>query len=233
MKRSQIALLAMGGVLGAVVIASVVSARIALSPDNSGFRDGAKARGSAELRGFREIDVAGQWQVNVRRGDDWQMNLSYPEGFEDRIRIHVVGDRLRLGIQSDSWLDEPDVRPTADIVMPDLDEVEVKGAAKLDLSGFKGRRLDIDIAGAARLTGRDGRFDELGLSVAGTSNVDLRGVSVTDAYIDLAGASKVTLTMRGGILSGFIAGAANVEYYGRVSAETVQVAGFAHVKHVE
>ena len=233
MKRSQIALLAMGGVLAAVVIASVVSARIALSPDNSGFLDGAKVRGSAELRGFREIDIAGQWQVNVRRGDEWRMDLTYPEGFEDRLRVHVVGDRLRLGIRPESWLDEPDIRPTADIVMPDLDEVEVKGTAKLDLSGFRGRRLYIDVAGAAQLTGRNGRFDELELSVAGASHIDLSGVAVTDADIDLAGASKVTLTMSGGTLSGFIAGAGSVKYYGWVSANRVQTAGFARVEHAE
>lgn len=233
MKRSQIALLAAGGALAGIVIAFVVSARIALTHGSPAFGETDAVASASELRGFNEVEVAGTWRVNAIRGDDWRMDLTYPEGFEDRLRVHVVGDRLRLGIRSESWLDEPDIRPTADIVMPDLDEVEVKGAAKLDLSGFKGRRLDIDVAGAARLTGRDGRFDELGLSVAGTSNIDLRGVSVTDADIDLAGASKVTLTMSGGTLSGFIAGAANVEYYGWVSAETVQIAGFARVEHVE
>ena len=161
------------------------------------------------------------------------MDLSYPEGYEDSVVVHVVGDRLRLGTQSDSWLDEPGFRPTADIVMPVLEEVEVRGSAKLDLSGFKGRRLDIDIAGAAQLTGRDGRFHELELSVAGASQIDLQGVSVTDADIDLAGASKVTLTMAGGALSGTIAGAGSVEYYGWVSANRVQTAGFARVEHVD
>ena len=159
------------------------------------------------------------------------MDLSYPEGFEDRVRVQVVGDRLRLDIRSDSWWDEPDIRPTANIVMPELEEVEVRGSAMLDLSGFKGRRLEIDVAGAAQVMGRDGRFDELELSVAGASHIDLRGVAVTDADIDLAGASKVTLTMSGGALSGFIAGAGSVEYYGWVSAETVQIAGFARVEH--
>ena len=233
MKPSQIALLSMAGIIGGIVVASVVSARIALSPERTAFVDGVQVSESTELRGVREIEVAGTWRVNASQGDDWKVDLSYPEGYEDRVVVHVVGDRLRLGTRSDSWLDEPEFRPTADIVMPVLEEVEARGSARLDLSGFKGERLDIDIAGATRLTARDGRFDELELSVAGTSNIDLRGVAVTDADIDLAGASKVTLTMSGGTLSGFIAGAANVEFYGWVSAETVQIAGFARVEHVE
>lgn len=233
MKGSNIALLAVVGVLAGIVVATVLSARIALSPDSTRFVGGARVSESAELRGVREIEVAGTWRVNASQGDDWKVDLSYPEGYEDRVMVYVVGERLRLGTQSDSWLDEPDFRPIADIVIPALEEVEVRGSAKLDLSGFKGRHLDIDIAGAAQLTGRDGRFHDLELSVAGASHIDLRDVSVTDADIDLAGASKVTLTMAGGDLSGTIAGAGSVEYYGWVSANRVQTAGFARVEHVE
>ena len=232
MKHSQIALLSVIGVLAGAIVASVVSARIALSPDSTRFVDGARISESAELRGVREIEVAGAWRVNASRGDDWKVDLSYSEGYEDRVTARIVGARLRLGTRSESRLDEPKFRPTADIVMPVLEEVEVRGSARLDLSGFKGERLDIDIAGAAQLTGRDGRFHELELSVAGASHIDLQGVSVTDADIDLAGASKVTLTMAGGALSGTIAGAGSVEYYGWISANRVQTAGFARVEHV-
>ena len=233
MKRSQIALLAMGGVLAGAVIASVVSARIALSAGKSTLVYGEPVSASTELRGFREIEVAGTWRVSASRGDDWQVDLSYPEGFEDRVELHVVGDRLRLGIRSDSWMDEPDVFPSADIVMPELEAVEVRGSAMLELGGFRGRHLEIDVAGASRLTGHDGHFDALELSVAGASHIDLRGVAVTDADIDLAGASKITLNMNGGALSGFIAGAGSVEYYGSVSAETVRIAGVARVVHAQ
>ena len=233
MKRSQIALLSVAGILAGIVVATVVSARIALSSDRTAFVGGAQVAESAELRGVRDIEVAGTWRVNAIRGNDWKVELSYPKSHEDKITVQVVGDRLRLGTRSDSWLDEPEFRPTADIVMPNLEEVEVRGSARLDLSGFKGRRLDIDIAGAAQLTGRDGRFHELELSVAGASQIDLRDVAVTDADIDLAGASKVTLTMSGGALSGVIAGAGSVEYYGWVSENRVRTAGFARVEHVQ
>ena len=233
MKRSQVALLSVGAILAGIVIATVVSARIALSHGYSALGETDAVAGVSELRGFNEVEVDGTWQVNLSQGDDWRMDLSYPDGFEDRVRVHVVGDRLRLGIQSESWLDEPDIRPTADTVMPDLEEVEIRGSAKLDVAGFKGRHLDIDVAGAVQVMGRDGRFDELELSVSGASHIDLRGVAVTDADIDLAGASKVTLTMSGGALSGFIAGAGSVEYYGWVTSETVQIAGFARVEHAQ
>ena len=114
--------------------------------------------------------------------------------------------------------------------MPELEEVEVRGTAMVEVSVFQGRRLETDIAGAARLEGRDGRYDELELSVAGASDIDLRGIAVTDADIDLAGASNVTLTMDGGALSGSMAGAGTIEYYGAVATESVRVAGAARVE---
>ena len=230
MKRSQIALLSVGGILAGVVIASVVSARIALSHADSEFLDAEAIAAGDGLRGFRGVEIAGRWQVNVRRGDDWHVDLTYPENLEDRVKVHLRGDRLWLGLRPGTSWNEARFPVSADIVMPELEEVEVRGAAMVEVSGFQGRRLEIDISGAARLEGRDGRYDELELSVSGASDIDLRGIAVTDADIDLAGASNVTLTMDGGVLSGSMAGAGRIEYYGAVATESVHVAGAARVE---
>ena len=233
MKRSQIALLSVGGILAGIVIVSVVSARIALSHGGTEFLDSETIAGGAGLRGFDGVEVTGRWQVNVSRGDDWRVDLSYPEDLEDRIKVRLRGDRLWLEFKSGAPWNEPGLPVSADIVMPELEEVEVRGAAMVEVSGFRGRRLEIDIAGAARIEGRDGRYDELELSVAGASDIDLRGIAVTDAEIDLAGASNITLTMDGGALSGSMAGAGSIEYYGSVSSESVHVAGAARVERAQ
>lgn len=228
MKRSQTALLSLSGVLALAVIASVVSARIAPYRGNS---EHAEARaGTAELHGFRGVEVAGRWKVGLTRGDDWRVVLTYPDALEDRVRVHMMGDRLRLGLESGASWKESAGPVSADIVMPELAEVDARGAAMLEVSGFQGERLEIDVAGAVRLTGRDGRYDELELSVAGAGDIDLRGMAVTDADVDLAGASKVTLTMNGGTLSGTMAGAGSIEYYGTVAREAVRAAGAANVR---
>ena len=223
MKRSQIALLVMGGALAGVVIAFVVSARIALSSDGFAFFDGPHITGNVELHGFRNIDVAGHWNVNLSRGDDWQIELSYPDGFEDRVKAGLAGERLWLRVDSRSWWEEPELPATADIVMPELEELGLKGAS----------RVEMEVAGVTRLKGRESRYDELELSVAGASHIDLRGVTVRDADLDLAGASKVTLTMNGGKLSGSMAGGGSVEYYGPVSEEDIRLAGVSWVESMQ
>ena len=109
--------------------------------------------GGAGLRGFDGVEVAGRWRVNVSRGDDWRVDLSYPKDLEDRIKVRVRGDRLWLGFKSGVPWYEPGLPVSADIVMPELEEVGVRGAAMVEVSGFRGRRLEIDISGAARLEG--------------------------------------------------------------------------------
>ena len=76
MKRSQIALLSVGGVLAGIVIVSVVSARIALSHGGTGFPNAESVSDAAGLRGFDGVEVAGRWRINVSRGDDWRVDLS-------------------------------------------------------------------------------------------------------------------------------------------------------------
>lgn len=78
MKRSQIALLSVGGVLAGIVIVSVVSARMALSHGGIGFPDAESVADAAGLRGFDGVEVVGRWRVGVSRGDDWRVDLSYP-----------------------------------------------------------------------------------------------------------------------------------------------------------
>ena len=106
MKRSQIALLSVIGVLAVAVIASVVSARIAPYRGASEPVDERAIAGGAGLRGFHGVEVAGEWHVRLNRGDDWRVDLSYPEVLEDRVRAHVVGDRLR-STDSSRWLNSP------------------------------------------------------------------------------------------------------------------------------
>ena len=113
--------------------------------------------------------------------------------------------------------------------MPALVELEVAGSSRVTLSGFEGELLTIDAAGATQITGEDGRYGELELSVAGANDIQLAGFVFTDADVDLAGASSLTLTMDGGELTGGLAGAGKVEYFGTVSREAIDVAGFGSV----
>ena len=232
MKPSHKALLSIGGVLAGVIVVTAVAGRVALSRTHFAVVDGARVAESADLTGFTQVEIAGGWQVNLTRGDEWKVELSRSGEWEKHVRMHVLGNRLRLGRGSPPWWHEDDAPRSVDIVMPGLEELDLRGGARITLAGFQGDRLSIDVAGAVQLEGSDGRYEELDLSVAGASAIDLRGIPVRNAEVDLNGASDVVLTMSGGILSGSVAGAGRVRYYGSVSEEQIAVAGITRVVHL-
>ena len=238
MRPSQKALLTMVGVLAGIVVVTALAGRVALSRSHVVVADGYRASGILDLDGFKEVEVAGAWRVTLTRGDQWRVELPHAGETDGRVRAYVLGERLRLGRATfirEGWrfaFGEEDGSPRrVDIVMPELAALELTGRAHVSLSGFRGDRLDVDIAGAVRLEGRDGRYGTLELSAAGASEIDLRGIGVKDAEVDLRGASNVLLTMDGGVLSGSTAGAGRLLYYGSVSEERVDVAGITRIVH--
>ena len=236
MKASQKALLSTAGVLAGIVVVTAVAGRVALSRSHVAVAEGDPVSGVLELDGFREVEVAGAWRVTLTRGDEWRVELPHAGETAGRVRARVLGERLRLARATfvrEGWgfaFGEVDGSPRrVDIVMPELAALELNGGSRVSLSGFRGDRLDIDVAGAVRLEGRDGRYGALELYAAGASDIDLRGITVTDAEVDLNGASNVVLTLDGGVLSGSSAGAGSLVYYGPVSEERIEVAGITRI----
>jgi len=242
MKKSRTVLLsAAGALVGAIIIVAAMG-RFGLSrldPNavdsrgRSGTASGPTVAQTYDLQGFRALDVEGAWRVSVSQGDEWQVRVDDPEGLEDEVEVTARGGELRLGRNRSGWWRRGDTPITADIVMPELVRLSSAGAIHLELSGFEGPRLELDIAGAVHLNGNAGAYDEINLSVAGASQIDLQGIVVTDARIDLAGASDITLTMNGGILSGSLAGAGSVDYYGSVAEQRVEIAGIGRISRLD
>ena len=232
------------GFLTLIMLVMAVNGRVALSQPDSGTTRttassavvvGDQITTTLDVADFKSVDIEGRWQIEITQGDEWQVEVSHSEDLEGDVNVYVRGDRLVLSRRSSGgwWWRRTETRLKAEIVMPELTELELAGANQLDLSGFAGDRLRLEVAGANQVEGHDGRYDNLDLSVAGASEIDLGGIVVTDAKVDLPGASKVTLSMNGGVLAGTMAGAGTIGYYGTVAEERVRIAGVGRVRSLD
>jgi len=245
MRKSQLVIVSAVGFVTLLMIVMAVIGRVALSQSDTGTTRMAVSSAVAvgeqitttfDVADFKRVDIEGLWQVSLTQGGEWHVEVSHAEGLEDDVNVYVRGDRLVLKRRSSGdwrWWRRSETRLKAEIVMPELNELELAGANQLDLSGFSGDRLKLEITGANQVEGRDGRYESLDLSVAGASEIDLGGIVVTDAKVDLAGASDVTLSMNGGVLAGTMAGAGAIGYYGTVSEERVRIAGIGRVRSLD
>ena len=223
--------------LGAVVVAVVTWAAVVRVQFSSATArvevQGEQIVSRLNLQGFREIEATGKWRIDLRHGDEWQIELTYPDALAQHVRSGLQGNRLLLDFDPPLWEDGPEFPASAKIVIPALELADIKGYSRVELQGFEGERLELAIKGNAVIEGRDGRYRTLGLSAAGLSEIDLSGIEVRDANVEIAGNTRVVLSMGGGSLSGYLKGAGSLSYSGQVSEESVRIAGIARVKRLD
>jgi hypothetical protein len=240
MKRSQFTLLT---AIGAVVVATLAIALWARFDTKPGMAlstsfSGQRATRTYDFTNFSRVDVRGQWQVTLVRGDSWSVEISYPVELEPYVNVNATAGELVVeltGERGTPWSDfgrRDGIGVTARVVMPQLDAVKLAGPTKLDLSGFDGKELELSAAGAFQITAADCRYDILTYDAAGAGSADLGGLTATDAHVEIAGAQSATLRMAGGTLSGAIVGASRLEYYGTAS-QNVDKAGIASVRRLD
>ena len=248
MRKSNVAMLSLLGLFALVVVMFVGFARITYSRMTSGEYSDYDDFGSVgfsdlttrefDLRDFKSVKIYGSGDIELEQGDDWLVEVTYPRGIEDRLKVEVDGDELvinpgRFGGQNWGsgwdWWRNHDNKMTARIVMPELETLDIAGASNLEFNGFSGDKLIIITAGASNIEGDGGDYQELTLTMSGAGNVDMRDMSFVDANVIISGAGNVQLEMAGGVLSGVLSGFCNVEYYGKVSDERVKISGFGKV----
>jgi hypothetical protein len=230
MRNSQRAVLTVLGLIVALMVGVAVWFRLVAdpAPDLSGERTSR----TYEHSGFDRIDVNGQWEVVVQRGDAWRVTVDMPAELVADVEVDVEGDELSLRVARGWWFggfgDGNGLKAT--ITMPTLRSLDLSGASAVSFSGFDGAALSLDMSGAGQLRGSASRFDQLTLDMSGAGNVDLDDVTVTNADVDVSGAGNVTLRMGGGRLTGDMSGAGNLEYFGTVSEQSVTSSGFVNIR---
>jgi phage shock protein PspC (stress-responsive transcriptional regulator) len=165
---------------------------------------------SFNFSGFERVRVSGVYHVKIRKGDTFSVKAR-GENYELReLEINQDGDRLEIKPRRNrfrfSFGDREPVLIT--VIMPELKELNLSGAVKVDASGFttdsfrlnesgavksalsiKCEVLDIDVSGACE-TAVAGSAEHLKLEASGACQVRAGGFKATTAEVGLAGASN-------------------------------------------
>lgn len=241
MKKSQIALLILLGLVVLFLLAGLVLARVAvgksigqelMNRDSSALREsiGEYQDKSFDLKNFSELSVEGFWTVKVVEGTDYAVELSIPESWNGD-EVFVKDDQIVFGYPDNRRVRENGA--SAVVTMPKLKALHVEGAASVRFDGFECDNLDISIEGAARIQAVDSSARRVSVTLEGTGSVDLEDLKSVDAYIDLDGLGSVILNMAGGDMSGRIDGMGDIRYVGEVSSRDVVIDGMGTVRQME
>ena len=177
---------------------------------------------------IRSLHFTGGWQIRLKQGSKNRGELNLPVEARDMLRTSREGDTLQLSLGKNFKPGE-NMPFRAELELDTLNRLMVEGAADAEIRDFSGDGLELVFDGASNVRGIGLEANNLSLRTAGASNIDLSDSSFMNVDLNLAGASNVELHLRGGRLSGKIAGFGSVEYSGSVSEQTVRTDGFAAV----
>ncbi len=177
------------------------------------------------LTDFNELEISGIFDLNVVKGNRYEVELTGPVSEREKYRVVRMGNTLVIEYEDDhdfSWSKNPlhfdEVRIR--ITMPELDKIELKGAGKGSFDNFTEDEIKIRILGAIKANGNLNARD-LALYLSGASELTLTGEGNTmDAKI--LGASKLNaydFRVKDGLVEASGASKANVNVSGRLEIE--------------
>jgi hypothetical protein len=114
---------------------------------------------------------------------------------------------------------------------PAINKFSVNGAAELTLKGLKQDELEVAIAGASEIKA-DGEVRKVVVSIAGASDVDFSDLKVEDAKVSISGFGDVTIAPRESAEVS-IAGAGDVTLLTRPKRLTTHIAGAGNISQPE
>ena len=197
------------------------------------------------ISGFDKVEISSAFKVVVIQGETFSVVIRIDDNLLKDLEVVKQGSTLRIGLKSDRIIIS--ATQEAEVTMPELTGLDLSGASRATITGFKSTAsLDVDLRGASHLGGDieagDARFDVVGASevtlggsagdvdigASGASTVDLADFPVADASVVADGASTVTVNASG-TLDVDADGAAHVYYLGSPTLGTIQESGRAVV----
>jgi len=154
---------------------------------------------SFDLAGFSRIDANDTAQVEVSRGETFQVDVEVNDNLVPRLDVAVRGGTLHVGLQNGSY---NNVKLRAQVTMPELAGVTLNGASTLH-GELAGEDLALTLNGGTRTT-LSGTAGRVTIDVNGGSQALLGDLTAQEVELNANGGSRVEVTT-----SGVVRGSAN------------------------
>lgn len=179
---------------------------------------------SREITGFKSVAVSGVFQVEIVAQTDFGVQVEADENLLQYIKTEVDGGVLEIStsgrIKSSNGLK---VR----ISTPDIENLEVSGAAKVSVADLKNSFIRLGTSGASKIT-LTGETDKLVVDVSGASSIDAENLKTRAATVDASGASKVSVFATESV-RGDASGASRITYTGGATDVVKKATGASSV----
>jgi hypothetical protein len=187
-----------------------------------------------DLKDFTAVDVRGPFEVDLKQDKKFKVAVTADDNLFEHLQVEKDGNKLVIGFKGKNMSInlKHDTPLKAEVSLPSLENLSLKGAARATVAGFKADRpVSLRLSGACRLKGSL-QGDGLKVDADGASTVELAGAG-KDLRLQVNGASKLEMAefvASGKTLIINAIGASTVALKGDVTAGVIKVVGAAHVE---
>lgn len=157
---------------------------------------------------FDRVEIDGAWDASITVGETRSVVVHTDDNLMEHVSVDVDGNQLKIDLTR-SWVSGT---TSISISVPQLDRLDVNGAADVVIKGLHGNEFTADLGGASTVVidgavnnleidangaltvAAIGQSDSADLEINGAANIDLSGWTTDSASVDINGASDVVLT---------------------------------------
>ena len=166
------------------------------------------------VSGFKSVDVGGVFQVEITAQKDFAVEVEADDNLLPLIKTEVHDGVLSIETEQRIKSSNP-IRIR--VYAPDIDNLEVSGAANVTVNDLKNSGLSVDSSGASKIK-IAGVTDKLTVEVSGATKVDAESLTAVNASVEASGASHVRVNVTGQLRTD-LSGASKVVYSGSPTIE--------------
>lgn len=157
-------------------------------------REGVKGSGKRETQKrevapFTSISTEGAFNIQIVCQKDLGLEIEGDDNVLPLVSSEVRDNVLRLSNKSGYSASEP---VTFKITVPNLEAITVNGAGKIEISGLKNEKLEIDANGAPAIN-VSGSTQVVDIDTNGAAKIDTHNLRAKRATVDSKGVSKIEL----------------------------------------
>jgi hypothetical protein len=167
-------------------------------------------RESRDVSGFNAVDVGSVFQVEITAQKEFAVEIEADDNLLPLITTEIDGDVLKISAEGKLSPSSP-IR--VHVYAPDIENLEVSGAANVVLNDIDNQALSIDSSGASKIK-LAGETAKLTVDVSGATKVEAEDLNTADADVDASGASHISVNVSGSLRAD-ASGASRVVYSGK------------------
>lgn len=140
---------------------------------------------------FNQIKSFGNWDILIKRGDKYQVKVFAEKQELGDVVVEQQGDVLYLRMKG-GLFGVFKKRINAEIVLPQLKNIEASGSSKIAFVEFKGERLFINLSGASYLDSQHNNFAHMNIESSGASKITMLNDKLADLNVGISGGGRLT-----------------------------------------